>query len=320
MQPRGTAAPGGDADTRGVMFPRVGVRQRRCQTDTHTAPAPLAGRKPPRYRRARARQPLPRRGRYSPNRSGLRLRVRTAWALPGTSSTRCVWPTCGESSGQRPALGGPGPGPRSRPCLDALEAREGAGGRRRRRRGGGGRPAGLAGAEVHEEQQPQDVEDVEVREDHEDEEVGPGAHGPRAAPRRAGQRGPLGPRLRRRHRPGPAGPASPRQRPGGAASPRGGDSGAGTATRAPPAPPRATDKNSRDTAEVRKSQFISNKPRAHLWQPSPGRFPPPLPLSGACEEKRGVGAVLCPPTHLSAVPLPQPDRGRERNSQNKCLI
>lgn len=144
---------------------------------------------------------------HSPKSSGLRLRVRAARVRPGPSSTRCVWPTCGESGGELGPAPPRAPCPAPRPCLDALEARQGAGGRRRRRRRSGGRgggaAAGVAGAEVDEEQQPQHVEDVEVSEDHEHEEVGPRAHGPRAASRRAGQRRALRPRRcrrRRRHR------------------------------------------------------------------------------------------------------------------------
>lgn len=76
-----------------------------------------------------------------------------------------------------------------------------------------------------------------MSEDHEDEEVGAGADGPRAAPRRAGQRGPLGRSLRRRHRPGPPGPASPRQRPGGRCVTAGRGQRAATAPRPPPALP-----------------------------------------------------------------------------------
>lgn len=77
---------------------------------------------------------------------------------------------------------------------------------------------------MHEEQQPQHVEHVEVGEHHQHEEIGPRAHGPRAAPGRAGQRGPLRPCRRRRHQrvPAPPGPARRRGNRAAAAS-AGGD-------------------------------------------------------------------------------------------------
>lgn len=89
-----------------------------------------------------------------------------------------------------------------------------------------------------------------------------------------------------------------------------------------------TPRKSRDTSEVKKSQFIANKPRARVRQPSPRRFPPSLPLSSACKEKRGgnrfaallrrVGVHGSPPPTLSHN-LNQ-SGAKERNSQNECLI
>lgn len=142
-------------------------------------------------------------------------------------------------------------------------------------------------------------------EHHEDEEVGPRADGPRAAPRRAGQRGPVRPRRRsrrrRRHRaPGPPGLA---RHPGNhpaccVTAPRGGASGeAGPREReVAPAGKRACPHHPSKRARRPPKLESHNLFQINQGHTSGNRLlPPPLPLSSAREEKRGVAVASWTP-------------------------